>query len=135
MKPGPRVLVTVTLSEYAETLAGMPAHGPVGSGKLRGALAGREGPPKVPAGPRVSTMRQGVTPMNGSGLVTSASARIPRPDEPGLEGTGQLDTVVPSCASAEIAANARDRITSVNVIGQVLVIPSSLRKLFDPMNR
>src|SRR5713226_8127756 len=121
MKPGPRVLVTVMLSEYAETLAGIPAHGPVGSGKLRGALAGREGPPKVPAGPRVSTMRQGVTPMNGSGLVTSASARIPRPDEPELdEGTGQVGTVAPSCACAALAANARDTITSHNLDARVL---------------
>src|SRR6266581_7847530 len=98
MKPGPRVLVTVMLSEYAETLAGMPAQGPVGSGKLRGALAGREGPPKVPAGPRVSTMRQGVTPMNGSGLVTSPIVRIPPEcvDEAGL-GTDQLATVAPIC--------------------------------------
>src|SRR6266568_4120174 len=121
MKPGPRVLVTVMLSEYAETLAGMPAHGPVGSGKLRGALAGREGPPKVPAGPRVSTMRQGVTPINGSGLVTSASVRIPRPGVAGPnEGTGQFATVEPSCACAALAANARDTITSVNLVVKVL---------------
>src|SRR6266566_8239627 len=99
MKPGPSVLVTVMLSEYAETVRGIPAHGPVGSGKLRGVPAGREGPPKVPTGPRVSTMRQGVTPMNGSGLVTSARARIPRLDEPESdEGTGQFATVAPSCA-------------------------------------
>ena len=84
MKPGPSVLVTVMLSEYAETLAGMPAHGPAGSGKFREMLAGREGPLKVPTGPRVSTMRQGVTPMNGSGLVTSASARTREWDSDGV---------------------------------------------------
>src|SRR5436190_18053237 len=99
----------------------MPAQGPVGSGKLRGALAGREGPPKVPAGPRVSTMRQGVTPMNGSGLVTSASARIPRLDEPEPDaGTGQLGTVTPSCACVALAANARDTIMSMNLVARVL---------------
>src|SRR6266568_4962429 len=120
MKPGPSVLVTVMLREYAETLAGMPAHGPAGSGKLRGVLAGREGPPKVPAGPRVSTMRQGVTPMNGSGLVTSASARIPRLDEPEPdEATGQFGTVAPSCAHAAFATNTRDTITSGNLVAQV----------------
>jgi hypothetical protein len=77
-------------------------------------------------------MRQGVTPMNGSGLVTSASVRIPRLDEPEPdEGTGQLGTVAPSCACAALAANARDTITSVNLVARVLVIPSSLRKLID----
>src|SRR6266481_1565137 len=115
------------LSEYAETLAGIPAHGPVGSGKLRGALAGREGPPKVPAGPRVSTMRQGVTPMNGSGLVTSPSVRIPRPGaaEPD-EGTGQFATVEPSCACTELDANNRQMITRDDFVALILVIPSSL---------
>jgi hypothetical protein len=74
-------------------------------------------------------MRQGVTPMNGSGLVTSASGRIPRLDEPELdEGAGQFDTVAPTCACAALAANTRDMITSDNLVAQVLVIPSSLRK-------
>jgi hypothetical protein len=84
MKPGPCVLVTVMLSEYAEALAGMPAHGPVGSGKLRGMLAGSDGPPKAPTGPRVSTMRQGVTGMNGTGLEMSPRARIRELDAGGV---------------------------------------------------
>src|SRR5260370_10505756 len=75
MKPGRNVLVTVILSEYAETLTGMPAQGPVGSGKLRGVLAGSEGQPKVPSGPRVSTMGQGVISMKGKGEI--GVARVP----------------------------------------------------------
>jgi hypothetical protein len=48
------------LREYAWALLGMLQE-PCGIGTLRVAPAAMEGPPKVPAGPRVSMMRQGVT--------------------------------------------------------------------------
>src|SRR5262249_48643276 len=101
MKPGPWVFVAVMLSEYACGSAGKPAHGPVGNGKDRGTPAVRGGAPNVPVGPLVSTIRQGVTPMNGIGLVTSASTWIPREPEPGLYGgTVQFGTVDPTCPHA-----------------------------------
>src|SRR5437868_13244459 len=139
MKPGPRVLVTVMLSEYAEALAGMPAHGPVGSGKLRGVLAGREGAPKVPAGPRVSTIRQGVTPMKGRGLVTSpmvVSLPVFLLEDP-WEGTVQFATVAPICPSARAAASeatttARKIIVDRNRRVQGVLITILLRSSFRP---
>src|SRR5215468_3242885 len=103
MKPGPSVLVTVMFKEYAPTGEGIPVQGPPSSAKLRETPAERAGAPNGPAGPRVSTIRHGVTPTNVRGRVTSPSVRIP-PAFPGevepAEGTGQLDTVAPSCPSA-----------------------------------
>src|SRR5271165_13099 len=51
---------TVTLSEYAVAVEGMP-QGLLGIGKLRDEPPGMDGPPKPPDGLRVSTKRQGVT--------------------------------------------------------------------------
>src|SRR5271156_3023551 len=52
---------TVTFSEYATAVLGIPEHGPEGMAKLRVWLAASSGPPKGPSALRVSTTRQGVT--------------------------------------------------------------------------
>ena len=51
-----------------------PAQGPSARSKLRETPGESEGAPKGPTGPRVSTIRHGVTPMKGLGLVTSPRA-------------------------------------------------------------
>src|SRR6266508_3770830 len=77
MKPAPRVFVTVTFSEYACALAGIPGQrGSEFRSKFRGTPAPSAGGPN-PAGKaacRVSTSRQGVMPMKGRGDVDDASS-------------------------------------------------------------
>src|SRR5215471_8341452 len=91
---------------------GIPAHGPVGSGKLRGEPGESEGAPKVPVGPRVSTIRQGVTGWNPISLPMSPIVVIavlePPSDGPRsvkLEGGCQSGTLPPSWPCAYGAAS------------------------------
>jgi hypothetical protein len=73
-----------------------------------------------------------VTPTKIIGFVTSPRVRLVcSPELERGEGTLQFVTVAPSCACAALAANARDAITTVNLVARVLVIPSSLLKTLD----
>jgi hypothetical protein len=65
------VFVTVTFSEYAPAVDGIPVHvGCVGIGTVRVPPAGIVGVPKAPTcpSPRVSITRQGVSGTNSSGV-------------------------------------------------------------------
>src|SRR5262252_3697468 len=98
MNPGPNVLVTVMLSETAATpIEGKPVQGPARRLKFLGDPAGSDGAPYGPAGPRVSTIRHGVTPTKGFAWVTSPWVFIPPEDVADAAGTVQLGTVEPIC--------------------------------------
>jgi hypothetical protein len=80
--PGPDGVTTVTFKEYASMLFGIPGHGPFSRSNLRSTPGERLGGPN-PAGnvpTLVSTSRQGATPMNARGEVTSVMVVMP-PEE------------------------------------------------------
>src|SRR5262245_37895885 len=82
--PAPCVRATVRLAETAGALAGTP-HWPA-IGKSRGTPADNDGGPQAPVKPppRVSSTRQGVSPTNRSGAVSSGNESV--------EGAGQFGT-------------------------------------------
>src|SRR5215831_13431298 len=97
---------------------GIPAHGPVGSGKLRETPGESDGAPNVPVGPRVSTIRQGVTGSNPISCPMSANALTP--DDPPecvtLEPTDQFGTVAPSWPRARAEKRKPARTASKTVL-------------------
>src|SRR5262245_46621128 len=95
--------------------------------KLRVALATSAGGPYAPAKPlpRVSATRHGLTPMKGSGLVTSPSVVTPWEARDGDQVAGAAQFAIP-CWASMVPDKTRQTRTKNETTWRCLIIPPTL---------